>query len=80
MYTGGRDAVLDGGKGYYQHPLVSKNDLTIASLNINGFRGHSRDSAILHSSSINVLALTEAKLDPHQGPSIQNVRTILPIF
>ena len=53
------------GRGYYHHPLSSKKDLTIASLNINGLRGHFDGLQLfLQSSGIHILALNETKLDP----------------
>ena len=62
----GRDSDLDEGKGYYNHPLVSKKGLAIASLNIKGLRGHfDTFQQFLYSSIIHVLALNETKLDPH---------------
>ena len=53
------------GRGYYHHPLSSKKGLTIASLNINGLRGHFDELQLfLQSSGIHILALNETKLDP----------------
>ena len=36
----GGDALPENGRGYCHHPLGFKKGLTIASLNINGLRGH----------------------------------------
>ena len=47
------------------HPLSFKKGLTIASLNINGLRGHFDELQLfLQSSGIHILALNETKLDP----------------
>ena len=58
---------VNGGEGrcYYHHPSSSKKGLTIASLNINGLRGHfDKLQLFLQSSGIHILALNETKLDP----------------
>ena len=74
MGTIGRDSALDKGKGYYHHPLFFKKGLTIASLNINGLRGHFDElQQFLHSSNIHVLALNETKLDPHYPNELLSV-------
>ena len=45
------------GRGYYHHPLSFKKGLTIASLNINGLRGHFDELQLfLQSSGIHILA------------------------
>ena len=61
----GGDASLENGRGYCHHPLSFKKGLTIASLNINGLRGHFDELQLfLQSSGIHILALNETKLDP----------------
>ena len=58
--------MLDGGKGYYHHPLVFKKGLTIASLNSNSLRGHFDElQQFLHGSRLYVLALNKTKLGTH---------------
>ena len=72
--TNRRDSSLDRSKGYYQHPLAFQKGLSIASLNINGLRGHLDEiQQFLHSSSIHVLALNETKLDPHYPNELLSV-------
>ena len=61
----GRDALPENGRGYCHHPLGFKKGITIASLNINGLRGHFDELQLfLENSGIHILALNETKLDP----------------
>ena len=67
------------GRGYYNYPLSFKKGLTIASLNINGHRGHFDElQLLLQSSGIHILALNEAKLDPHNPKELAHCGGWLP--
>ena len=69
-----RQADGGAGKGYCHHPLSCKKGLTIASLNINGLRGHFDELQLfLQSSGIHILALNETKLVPQYPKELNAV-------